>query len=91
MQATFDPGALVPVPGEGMYHASGTFEAEWGRVVVESGGALVSEDWRMLRLPAHGVEIDPASSVAQGPGWRLQLADGWELVRTYEVWEAVKR
>ena len=73
---TFDPNTLVPFPGEGTVYPLGIFEAGWGKLTVDSLGALVSTDFRLLRIPA---PQDATGSTVRGPGWTLELKDGWTL------------
>jgi len=76
MTRNFNPQTLVPLPPHGTYYPTGTFTANWGKLEVESGGALISADNRSLRIQA------PADSEARplrGPGWALQLAPGWTI------------
>jgi hypothetical protein len=73
---TFDPGALVPFPPHGTYYPSGTFAAAWGKLQVESGGALLAPDNMSVRVPA---PPDPLARPVRGAGWTLQLAPGWTI------------
>ncbi|MDQ2840413.1 MAG: hypothetical protein M3Y72_05120 [Acidobacteriota bacterium] len=76
MSRNFDPGSLVPFPPYGTYYPSGTFTANWGKLQVESGGALVAPDNRSVRVPA---PTDPEASPVRGAGWTLELASGWSI------------
>lgn len=76
MTRNFNPQTLVPFPPNGTYYPTGTFAANWGKLQVESGGALVSPDNRSLRLPA---PTDPDARPVHGPGWILQIAPGWTI------------
>jgi hypothetical protein len=85
----FNPNALIAMGAEGTVYPSGTFNAEWGSLEVEEGGALVTPDFSLLRLSA---PADTAGRIIQGKGWRLELAEAWRLVpgdRAGDV-EAVK-
>lgn len=76
MSRNFNPGNLVPFPPHGTYYPNGTFAANWGKLQVESGGALVAPDNRSLRVPA---PTDPDSRPIRGAGWVLQIAPGWTI------------
>ena len=76
MRRNFNPGTLVPFPPHGMYYPTGTFSANWGRLQVESGGAVVAPDNRSLRVTA---PIDPEARPIRGAGWVLQIAPGWTI------------
>ena len=78
MNRNFNPQTLVPFPPYGTFYPTGTFSADWGKLQVESGGALVAPDNRSLRLPAPSdIEARPV----RGPGWMLQLTPGWAIKR----------
>jgi hypothetical protein len=76
MTRAFNPRTLVPFPPHGNYYPTGTFAANWGKLQVESGGALVAPDNRSLRVQAPS---DPAATPIRGPGWTLHLAPGWKI------------
>jgi hypothetical protein len=80
LQASFNPGELVPVPSHGTYYPTGTFQAAWGRLVVSAGGALMSPDWQTLRVPAPAAGALPGGSRIEGDGWSLELERGWTAV-----------
>ena len=65
LRRNFDPGTLVPFPPYGTYDPSGTFNASWGRLRVDSDGALVAPDNQSLRVPA---PIDPDARPIRGAG-----------------------
>ena len=76
MTRNFNPGGLVPFPPHGTYYPTGTFAASWGKLQVDSGGALVAPDNRSLRVPA---PVDPDARPIRGAGWVLQLEPGWTI------------
>ena len=76
LSRNFNPQTLVPFPPHGTYYPSGTFDANWGKLEVESGGALVAPDNRSLRVPA---PTNPNARPARGAGWILQIAPGWTI------------
>jgi hypothetical protein len=80
LQASFNPGELVPVPSHGTYYPTGTFQAAWGRLVVSAGGALMSPDWQTLRVPAPAAGALPGGGRIEGDGWSLELERGWTAV-----------
>jgi hypothetical protein len=76
MNRNFNPQTLVPFPPYGTFYPTGTFTADWGKLQVESNGALVAPDNRSLRVPAPSdIEARPI----RGPGWILQLTPGWAI------------
>ena len=76
MSRNFNPMTLVPFPPHGTYYPTGIFGAAWGKLRVESEGALVAPDNRSVRVPA---PIDPDARPVRGRGWVLDLAPGWKL------------
>jgi hypothetical protein len=80
MTRNFNPGTLVPFPPHGTYYPTGTFAASWGRLQVQSGGALLAPDNRSVRVPA---PTNPDARPVRGDGWVLQIEPGW-TIRTSE-------
>ena len=76
MRRNFNPGNLVPFPPHGTYYPTGTFTAQWGKLQVDSDGALVAPDNRSLRVPA---PLDPDGRPVRGAGWVLQIEAGWTI------------
>lgn len=76
LQRAFNPNELFPLAELGVVYPTGTFSAEWGTLHVTEG-ALVSADFTLLRVAAPTVADTTAPPA--GPGWTLQLAEGWEL------------
>jgi hypothetical protein len=50
----------------------------WGKLTVEGGGCLVSNNFKFLRITAKGFKVD--KSRFEGEGWILLLNNEWELV-----------
>jgi hypothetical protein len=77
---SFDPNTLIPLDSLGTVYPTGTFEAEWGRLVVTAGGALVSDDGGMIRVSAGGASVaDGAHGTIAGAGWTVELGAGWSI------------
>ncbi len=60
-----------------LYHALRVSD-NWGKLTVESGGCLVANNYRYLRITARGFKAD--KNRITGDGWHLILNDDWELV-----------
>jgi hypothetical protein len=75
---SFDPNNLTPFDTLGTVYPTGSFTAAWGTLEVSKGGALVSQDMRLVRLSA---PLDISGATVKGDGWELRLADGWEVRR----------
>lgn len=77
---SFDPNDAVNLEGSGTVYGSARVTDVWGILEVDSGGALFlrnSDGWFtgvVVPAPASGPEPPTA-----GDGWRLDLADGWEI------------
>lgn len=71
LRFTFDPNRVFPLGEHGVVHPAGTFSGPWGSLQVESGGALISSDYRTVRVG----RLDDGMS-----RWTLTLADGWRRV-----------
>ncbi len=76
LQRAFNPNELFPLGELGIVYPTGTFSAPWGTLQV-TDGALVSPDFTLLRVAAPAAV--PNEGPIAGPGWTLQLADGWSL------------
>jgi hypothetical protein len=76
MTRNFNPSTLVPFPPHGTYYPTGTFAANWGKLQVESGGALLAPDNQSLRVSA---PADPDARPIRGAGWALQMEPGWTI------------
>jgi hypothetical protein len=73
MQIEFDPDAVTPVAGLGNFYGTLTLRDAWGEITA-SQGALISADFTRLTAAA------PAPDGLSGPGWRLRLEPGYQLV-----------
>lgn len=80
---TFDPNTLVPFDSLGTVYPTGTFAAVWGRLDVNGGGALLSNDGKLIRVTASGPDnaplVDGATGTIRGAQWVLTLKAGWRL------------
>jgi hypothetical protein len=75
---SFDPTTLVPLGDAGTVYPTGTFTAEWGKLTVEEGGALVAPDFGRVTVRAPSAAL--AGTPLRGDGWTLELASGWAVV-----------
>jgi hypothetical protein len=78
LMRSFNPNTLLPLDSSGTVYPTGTFSADWGTLEVSAGGAMVSKDFRLLRVPA---PVAPDADAAQvvGDGWKLTLKAGWVI------------
>jgi hypothetical protein len=75
---SFNPNNLAAMDTLGTLYPTGGFAAPWGSLDVD-GGALVSADYRLLRVEAPKSPVRPTDREVAGPGWKLRLNDGWQL------------
>jgi len=82
MYRNFNPMALTPFPPHGTYYPTGTFTAPWGKLQVDSGGALLAPDNRSVRVPvpSNFHPSESAGAAIQGEGWALHLSNGWKII-----------
>jgi hypothetical protein len=50
----------------------------WGKLAVDNGGALLTNDLRMLRVSAKDFQAE--RNHISGAGWHLTLNEGWRAV-----------
>jgi hypothetical protein len=71
---SFNPNELVPFGAQGTYYPTGVFTAPWGKLQVESVGAILASDNMSVRVASPS---DLNAKPIEGPGWTLELAAGW--------------
>jgi hypothetical protein len=54
----------------------------WGKLTVDEGGCLVSNNLKYLRITAKGFKTD--KNHVYGEGWHIILNSDWELVPVQE-------
>jgi hypothetical protein len=77
---SFDPNALIAFDMTTTVYPTGTFTAEWGELVVTTGGARVANDFTSLTVEAPREAPAPDARSVSGPGWKLTLNAGWRVV-----------
>lgn len=75
----FNPQTLVGFDMVSTVYPTGSFGADWGSLKVTNGGALVANDYSSIRIPVPQSPSIPPDRTLNGPGWVLQLNEGWEL------------
>jgi hypothetical protein len=76
MQMTFDPLTVTPLGADGTVYPTITLRDRWGTLTVEQGGALIAADFRRASVPL----TTSSSCGSTGPGWTLDLVEGWAVV-----------
>ena len=77
MNVQFNPNNLLALGDLGTVYPTMRITDEWGILEVTSG-ALMVPNWKQVTVAA---PPDAAAQPLRGPGWTLQLAEGWHLIR----------
>jgi hypothetical protein len=78
----YEPMDVVPVDEQGTIFKKLNVSDNWGKLMVEEGGCLVSNNFRNLKIPAGNLKTDRTH--IYGDGWSLTLNSDWELVHMGE-------
>jgi len=73
----FEPEDIRSLDTLGILYNSMRISDNWGKLTVDKGGCLVSNNLKHLRITAKGLK--ERKSHYYGEGWHLILNDGWEL------------
>jgi hypothetical protein len=76
LRRTFNPNNLVTFGDYGTVYPTGTFTSRWGKLQIDDVGGLLSSDNQSLKVSA---PADPTARPLIGPGWKLDLANGWTV------------
>ncbi|MDP9204631.1 MAG: hypothetical protein M3P12_04120 [Gemmatimonadota bacterium] len=76
---SFDPTELIGFDLSSAVYPSGNFSAGWGKLTVERGGVLVSNDLSRIRVGTPATPISAGDRTINGDGWTLTLNPGWSL------------
>jgi hypothetical protein len=74
----FEPEDIHPLDTLGTLYNSMRVSDNWGKLTVDKGGCLVSNNFKYLRITAKGYKAD--KNRITGEGWQLTLNNDWELV-----------
>ena len=74
----FEPEDIHPMDTLGILYSRIRISDNWGKLTVDKGGCLVSNNLKVLRITAKGFKAD--KSRFEGEGWHLILNSDWELV-----------
>lgn len=74
MNISFDPNRAEALPGVGTVYQPLRLSDKWGELDADGSGALIDASWQEARVPA------APKATTDGPGWKLQLKEGWEVV-----------
>jgi hypothetical protein len=74
----FEPEDINSLDTLGTLYNAMRVSDNWGKLTVEKGGCLVSNNFRYLRITAKGYKEE--KNHISGEGWLLILNSNWELV-----------
>jgi hypothetical protein len=77
MNIQFDPRNIMPFKNLGTVYPNMRITDNWGILTVKNG-ALLGGNWHKVTV-SEPIEI--TDTIIKGDGWKLQLHDGWELVK----------
>ncbi|MET0290610.1 MAG: hypothetical protein ABW178_13355 [Pseudoxanthomonas sp.] len=80
---SFDPRTLFPLDQAGTVYTPITVRDAWGELTA-AAGALLSQDWSLLSV--QGGTVEGCAARWKGPGWTLELSEGWRLDRHGGGW-----
>lgn len=83
----FNPRDIETLDRYGTVYHTVSVTAPWGAIDVAGGDALVTTDFKTLRVVAPAMH---AGSVIAGKGWTLRLASGYSIVAGPKGWRAAK-
>lgn len=75
---SFEPEDINALDTLGTLYKRLRVSDNWGRLAVDEGGALLTNDLHLLRVSAKDVVVD--KNHLSGAGWHLVLNDGWHAV-----------
>ena len=84
MNYTFDPLDVRTFPEHGQVYPAIVISAPWGKLTVDSGGALFVMEGSTTREVRVAAPRGPEAA-REGDGWRLELSQGWTLERGQRV------
>jgi hypothetical protein len=74
----FEPEDIHPLDTLGTLYSSIRISDNWGKLTVDKGGCLVSNNFKYLRITAKGYKAN--KNHISGEGWLLILNKDWELI-----------
>jgi len=75
---SFEPEDINALDTLGTLYERLRVSDNWGRLAVDDGGALLTNDLHLLRVSAKDFAVD--KNHLSGAGWHLVLNDGWQAV-----------
>lgn len=75
----FEPEDIRPLGSHGTLYNQIRTSDNWGKLTVDKGGCLVSNNYKYLRVTAKGFNAN--RNRIDGEGWHLILNSDWEIVQ----------
>jgi hypothetical protein len=75
---SFEPEDINALDTLGTLYKRLRVSDNWGRLAVDEGGALLTNDLHLLRISARDIVVDKTH--LSGAGWHMVLNDGWHAV-----------
>ena len=72
----FEPEDVQSLDTLGTLYNTIRVSDNWGKLTVDKGGCLVSNNYKYIRISARGYKAE--KNHISGEGWQLVLNDGWE-------------
>lgn len=79
---SFEPEDINSLDTLGILYMKLRVSDNWGKLTVDNGGALLTNDLRTLRVSAR--EIQTERNHVTGTGWHLIMNDGWQAEKKGE-------
>ncbi|NSW95009.1 MAG: hypothetical protein HPY62_09935 [Bacteroidales bacterium] len=73
----FEPQDVHSLDTLGTLYTALRVSDNWGKLTVDKGGCLISNNFKHIRLPGHGVKEE--KNRISGDGWHIILNNGWIL------------
>lgn len=86
---SFEPEDINALDTLGTMYMRLRVSDNWGKLAVDKGGALLTNDLHQLRVSARDIVVEKTH--ISGDGWHLALKDGWHAVPSDDGSYAIKR
>jgi hypothetical protein len=75
----FEPEDIHPMDTLGTLYSKMRVSDNWGKLTVDKGGCLVSNNFKFLRITSRGLKQE--KNRITGDGWQILLNNNWQLVQ----------
>lgn len=74
---SFEPEDVIPVDTLGVIYENLRVSDNWGKIIVNGSGCLVSPNLQFMRIPAKGLKAE--KNHITGEGWSIILNSNWQI------------